>query len=242
MSAPESRPSWRSLRASGRVSVRGFSQRTGSPAATAASISCGCVSVLEQMRTASSSPAISSEADPAASAPSSRAARSARRGSASQTAASRAPGRRRATSSACIRPIRPAPTTPRATSERFTGAGVEEVEAIGIDRDPGGSALLDLRQAVEPRDEQAVAGALPCHWGVEILPALAAKSVAVDAPAELGIGGHHGLAEGYEVLPRTDIGDQLGPERFGPDHVDGEGGVALVTARPDRGVLGANAE
>src|SRR4051794_21282660 len=98
---------------SARSSDTGFSQKIALPAPAAATISSACVSVGEQMATASTSGALSSSSRSAATtAPSASATVRALASNSSWIQVTAAPGTWRSSSSACMRPIRPTPSTP----------------------------------------------------------------------------------------------------------------------------------
>ncbi len=99
-----------------RSSETGFSQKIALPARAASTMRSACVSVLVQIATASTSGAASiSATDPATGTPRSAPMAVALSARASKTAASVADGIRRASRSACMRPMRPTPMTPMRT-------------------------------------------------------------------------------------------------------------------------------
>ena len=105
----------------------GFSQKIALPARAAASISDAWVSVLVQIATASTSAAASTSSAVAATGTSSAAPTCcALPAWTSWTAVTLAPSTWRASSSACIRPMRPTPITPTRTG----GAAVAVVVSI----------------------------------------------------------------------------------------------------------------
>ena len=114
--APASATAANARSTSARSSDSGFSQKIALPDDAAATSISTCVSVLVQMATASiSSLASTSSTDSATGTPSDPATALAATGSTSYTTPSAAPSTWWASSSACIRPMRPTPRTPTRT-------------------------------------------------------------------------------------------------------------------------------
>ncbi len=97
---------------SSRSRLTGFSQKIALPACAAAMTRSTWVSVLVQIATVSTSSEASSSSIDLTGAPIAAETPSAAAGTASATAATTQPGTSRASSEACIRPIRPQPITP----------------------------------------------------------------------------------------------------------------------------------
>src|SRR5215218_188161 len=192
---PACRTTLRARSTSTRSCETGFSQKIALPASAAAAISGACVSVLEQIATASTSGrAISSSAPPATGTPSSSASVRAASGSASFTAATSAPGTRPESSRACIAPIRPTPITP--------------IRSVL-------TSVLAQRHDVRPaaalnRPEQR---RLHAHGGESVLETGAVRPALQERAAELEVLDHHQVFEADPVgAPRHEravVGEAL---------------------------------
>ncbi len=138
---------------SARSSEIGFSQKIALPARAAATIRPTWVSVLVQIATASTSAAASScslDAATVTSLPSALASACAAGAWRSKTAVTRAPATRRCSSSACIVPMRPAPSRPTRSSPALIGPPPRASSAAARAATPSRKARLARTSSIGP--------------------------------------------------------------------------------------------